>query len=105
VSDFITPGQYLQFCRLAAGLTSSELALCIDTVPALCARDRAALIEEIEADLVPMRLSTALVLEKIPPLAIDLDALARLVDAFEAKRFGVELRIIRAPTLAETRQS
>lgn len=105
MSDFITPGQYLKFRRQAAGLTSLGLALCIDTEPALCAHDRAALIEEIEADLVPTRLSTALVLEKIPELAIDLDTLARVVDAYEAARFGVEIRIMRAPTLTETWQS
>jgi hypothetical protein len=97
----MTPGQYLRCRRQAAGLTSLELALCIDTVPKRCAWDRADLIEAIEADLVPLRLSTALVLEKIPPLAIDLDTLARIVDAYEAMRFGVEIRIIRAPTLAE----
>lgn len=101
MSDFMTPGQYLKCRRLAAGLSAFELALGIDTVPALCAHDRAKLILDIEADLVPMRLSTALVLEKIPPLAIDLGTLARIVDAFEAARFGVEIRIIRAPTLAE----
>lgn len=101
MSDFMTPGQYLKCRRLAAGLRALELALCIDTVPALCAHDRAALIEEIEADLVPMRLSTALVLAKIPLLAINLDTLARIVDAHEAARFGVEIRIIRALTLAE----
>ena len=101
MSDFMTPGQYLTCRRKAAGLTALELALCIDTIPAVCARKRAELIEEIEADLVPMRLSTALVLEKIPPLAIDLNTLARIIDAYEAARFGVEIRIIRAPTLAE----
>ncbi|MBB4619126.1 hypothetical protein [Sphingomonas abaci] len=105
MSNFITPGQYLKFRRQAAGLTALGLALCIDTVPALCAHDRAALIEEIEADLVPTRLSTALVLAKIPALAIDLDTLARVVDAYEAARFCVEIRIMRAPTLAETRQA
>lgn len=101
MSDFITPGQYLTCRRLAAGLTALELALCIDTIPALCAHDRAELIEAIEADLVPMRLSTALVLAKIPPLAIDVDALARIVDDHEARRFGVEIRIVRPLTLAE----
>lgn len=101
MSDFITPGQYLRLRRQAAGLTALGLALCIDTVPALCAHDRAALIEDIEADLVPTRLSTALVLEKIPALAIDLDTLARVVDAYEAARFGVGIRIIRAPTFHE----
>lgn len=105
MSDFITPGQYLKYRRQAAGLTPLGLALCIDTEPALCAHDRAALIEEIEADLVPTRLSTALVLEKIPALAIDLDTLARVVDAYEAARFGVGIRIMRAPALAETRQA
>lgn len=101
MSDFMTPGQYLRCRRQAAGLTALELALGIETVPARCAKDRVDLIEEIEADLVPMRLSTALVLEKIPRLAIDLDTLARIVDAYEAARFGVDIRIMRAPTLAE----
>lgn len=101
MSDFMTPGQYLRCRRQSAGLTALELALCIDTVPALCARDRAALIEEIELDLAPMRLSTAVVLGKIPQLHVDLDTLARIVDAFEAACFGVEIRVILAPTLAE----
>lgn len=101
MSDFMTPGQYVKCRRLAAGLRASELALCIDTIPALCALDRTALIEQIEADLVPMRLSTALVLAAIPPLHIDLTTLARIVDAYEARRFGFEIRIIRAPSLAE----
>lgn len=101
MSDFITPGQYLKNRRHAAGLTAQELALCIDTIPAVCARKRAELIEDIEADLVPMRLSTALVLAAIPPLRIRLGELARIADAFEAIRFGVEIRIVHAATRGE----
>lgn len=96
MSDFITPGQYLKNRRQAAGLTALELALCIDTIPAVCARKRGELIEDIEADLVPMRLSTALVLAAIPSLRIRLGELARIADAFEAIRFGVEIRIVHA---------
>lgn len=84
----VTPGQYLMRCRRDAGMTIDDIALRIDSVPAVAASRRAELVKDIELGLIPVRLSTALALAEIPELRIDLPTLAELSDDFEQKRFG-----------------
>ncbi|MDR6128826.1 hypothetical protein QE361_003162 [Sphingomonas sp. SORGH_AS802] len=94
----VTIGQYLKHCRLRAGMTTLDVALRVDTVPAVCAMIREALVVGIEAGLVPVQMEAALAWAAIPELRIDPDTAARLVDQQSGP---VAVRIIRTRTLAE----
>ena len=77
------PGTYLTDQREAAGMTLLDVALRIETIPAVAASVRVDWLRAIEGGLAPVRLSTALALHAIPELRIDLSELARLADQAE----------------------
>jgi hypothetical protein len=79
----LTPGAYLRRCREKLGLTAEMLALGTETDPAICARDRAELLEAIEADLVPVSVRTGRVLQLA--LGFDPDTLDALIERHDAR--------------------
>lgn len=76
----MTPGAYIRDCREAMGLSCEDVALQLDSDPPVSCRSRAELLAAIEADLVPVSLSTALALTTVR-IGVDLHHLAGLVDA------------------------
>ena len=76
----MTPGDYIRGCREAAEMTIFDLALCVDTRPPVATRRRVELLQDLEAGLVPVGLSTAFALAVIPKLKLDPVVLAGLVD-------------------------
>lgn len=91
----MTPGAYIRACREATGLSCEDVALLLESEPAVSCRSRAELLETIEADLVPVSLSTALALGTVQ-IGIDLGHLAELVDQRNTElvsRSGARLEI------------
>jgi hypothetical protein len=83
----VSPGTYIRAAREAGAkpLTREDVAIGLDSVPPVSARARAELLEQIEADLVPVSVSTAVALASVIP-CLDLEHLAELVDAHPAER-------------------
>lgn len=86
----MTPGSYIRERRVAAGLSIEDLALRVETVPAVSARQRGEMLTAIEDGFVPVRLSTAIALSVVGELQINLAQLAELVDG----RTADELRFV-----------
>lgn len=80
MSNTLTPGQYLRDCRRKAGLSRWDVAMRIETVPAVSVIRRAEEIAAIEDEVQPVGLSSAITLALIPELRISLKVLATLVD-------------------------
>lgn len=80
----ITPGAYLKALRRGRRLSLNDMAARIDTVPHLTDFERAGWLERIEADLVPMDLSTLAVLSRVYPFDI------ALIYELERHRSGIE---------------
>jgi len=101
VSDYSTPGQYLEQLRRSAGMVPVDVALCIDTTPPVSVEARMKLVEAIEADLVPLREAELAALAAILWLALDrremAAVIARLGDAEREQK--LTLRIVGAPII------
>ncbi|GAA3254746.1 helix-turn-helix domain-containing protein [Sphingomonas yabuuchiae] len=80
----ITPGAYLKALRRGARLSLNDMAARIDTVPHLTDFERAGWLERIEADIVPMDLSTLAVLSRVYPFDI------AVIFELERHRSGIE---------------
>lgn len=74
----ITPGAYLQKRRRAAGMSLEDVAIMLDTSPAISNRARVDMLEEIEADLTPIDPGTVKALRFAFPF--DPTVLNRLID-------------------------
>ncbi|KQO51386.1 helix-turn-helix domain-containing protein [Sphingomonas sp. Leaf257] len=80
----MTPGAYLKALRRGRRLSLNDMAGAIDTVPHLTDFERAEWLERIEADIVPMDLSTLAVLSRVYPFDI------ALIYELERHRLGIE---------------
>lgn len=80
----ITPGAYLRILRRGRRQSLNDMAAAIDTVPHLTDFERAEWLERIEADVVPMDLSTLAVLSRVYPFDI------AVIFELERHRSGIE---------------
>ncbi len=78
----VSPGQFVRQHRLCAAMSHEDIALRIETLPPVSAARRAEWLRAIEADVLPVRTSTAVALHAIPELDIDLAAFAATIDAW-----------------------
>lgn len=97
----MTPGSYIRDRREAIGWSIEQVACCLGSEPAVNARTRGHLLEEIESGDTHVCLSDAYALSAIPQLGIRLDFIVQLMIAQEDHVDA--LRFIPAPTLAECR--
>lgn len=79
----MTPGEYIRGVREARHVTLEDLALGLDSTPPISHRSRVDLLWAIEADFVPVSLSTAFALSAL--LSIDIERLAELVERHPAE--------------------
>lgn len=77
---YLSPGLYVAERRKASGLTHDDVALRIDSEPPVAASRRTEWLRAIEAEVLQVRITTAIALAAIPELAIDLPYLADLID-------------------------
>jgi hypothetical protein len=101
VSDYSTPGQYLEQLRRSAGMVPVDVALCIDTTPPVSVEARMKLVEAIEADLVPLREAELAALAAIPWLALDRREMAAVIARLgdDERQQKLTLRIVGAPII------
>ena len=70
VSALMSPGTYLARRRAAAGLEVEDVALRVETTPyPMTLRDRVAWLRDIERDVVPLTISTAVALRQLFPFS------------------------------------
>ena len=80
----ITPGAYLKALRRGARQSLNDMAGRIATVPHLTDFERAEWLERIEADIVPIDLSTLAVLSRVYPIDVT------VIYELERHRSGIE---------------
>ncbi|MGO1304986.1 MAG: helix-turn-helix domain-containing protein [Sphingomonas parapaucimobilis] len=80
----ITPGAYLKALRRGGRHSLNDMAAAIDTVPHLTDFERAEWLERIEADIVPIDLTTLAVLSQVYPIDI------AVIYELERHRSGIE---------------
>lgn len=73
----MTPGTYVRLRREARRVTLFDLSLALETAPPVSARTRVEWLQQMEADIAPISMLTAVTLADL--LCFDLVALCRLI--------------------------
>ncbi|MBB4152929.1 hypothetical protein GGQ80_000817 [Sphingomonas jinjuensis] len=90
----MTPGTYLRQSREEAAMTLRDLALCLDSEPAISCQSREQWLRRIEEGIDPLGCTTANALLSVRALRLDPELLALLMD----RAAGVDLAVRLVPS-------